>query len=75
MTVLAAVAAFERDRIKERTKEGLKRAQAEGKKLGRPVATDTTAAVQKEKAKGLSQSEVAEVLEIGIATVKRHWNK
>ncbi|MNP74129.1 hypothetical protein D3C76_1709510 [compost metagenome] len=73
--MLAGVAAFERDRIKERTKEGLKQAQAEGKKLGRPVATGTTAAVQARKAKGLSQSEVAAELEIGIATVKRHWNK
>lgn len=75
LTVLAAVAAFERDRITERTKEGLKRAVQDGKKLGRPVATDTTKAVQAEKAKGLSQSEVAAALGIGIATVKRHWNK
>ena len=75
LTVLAAVAAFERDRIKERTKEGLKRARAEGKKLGRPVATDTTAAVQAQKDKGLSQSETALALNIGIATVKRHWQK
>lgn len=75
LTVLAAVAAFERDRIKERTKEGLKRARAEGKKLGRPVATDTTAAVQALKAKGLTQSQVAAELDRGIATVKRHWKK
>ena len=75
LTVLAAVAAFERDRIKERTKEGLKRAQAEGKKLGRPIATNTTTAVQAGKAKGMSQSEVAADLGLGIATVKRHWNK
>lgn len=75
LTVLAAVAAFERDRIKERTKEGLKRAHAEGKKLGRPVATETTKAVQIAKAKGLSQSAVAAELNLGIATVKRHWKK
>lgn len=75
LTVLAAVAAFERDRIKERTKEGLKRAQAEGKILGRPVATETTKTVQAAKAKGLSQSAVAAELHLGIATVKRHWNK
>lgn len=75
LTVLAAVAAFERDRIKERTKEGLKRAHAQGKKLGRPAATETTKAVQIAKAKGLSQSAVAAELHLGIATVKRHWNK
>lgn len=34
--VLAALANFERDRIKERTMLGLARARAQGKKLGRP---------------------------------------
>ena len=34
--VIAALANFERDRIKERTLLGLARARAQGKKLGRP---------------------------------------
>ena len=34
--VLAAMANFERDRLRERTKLGLARAKAQGKKLGRP---------------------------------------
>lgn len=34
--ILAAMANFERDRIKERTNLGLARARAQGKKLGRP---------------------------------------
>ena len=34
--VLAAVAEFERELIVERTREGLARARAEGKRLGRP---------------------------------------
>jgi DNA invertase Pin-like site-specific DNA recombinase len=34
--VLAALASFERDRIKERTMLGLARARAQGKRLGRP---------------------------------------
>lgn len=75
MQVLGAVAEFERDLLIERTQSGLKRAKAEGKKLGRPEATDTTAAVQRLKAKDMTQSEVAGELKIGIATVKRHWNK
>lgn len=37
--VLAAMANFERDRIQERTKLGLARARAQGKKLGRPRKT------------------------------------
>lgn len=75
MQVLNAVAEFERDLLIERTHAGLERAKAEGKKLGRPVATDTTKRVLAAKAEGLTQSEVAEKLSIGIATVKRHWNK
>jgi putative DNA-invertase from lambdoid prophage Rac len=38
MGVIAAVAEFERDLLIERTQAGLKRAKAEGKKLGRPSA-------------------------------------
>ena len=37
LTVLAAVAAFELDLIRERTKLGLERARRNGKRLGRPV--------------------------------------
>lgn len=75
MQVLGAVAEFERDLLIERTQQGLIRAKAEGKRLGRPEATDTTAAVQRLKARDMTQAQVAGELEIGIATVKRHWNK
>jgi putative DNA-invertase from lambdoid prophage Rac len=75
MQVLGAVAEFERDLLIERTQQGLNRAKAEGKKLGRPEATNTTAAVQRLKASDMTQAHVAKELQIGIATVKRHWNK
>ncbi|USE01591.1 recombinase family protein [Vibrio sp. SCSIO 43133] len=75
LQMFSAFAEFERNRIRERTKEGIERARAEGKKLGRPAAQRTTMAVQAKKAEGLSQSKVSELLGIGIATVKRHWNK
>ncbi|MEA5243094.1 recombinase family protein [Vibrio parahaemolyticus] len=75
LQMFSAFAEFERNRIRERTQEGLNRAKAEGKKLGRPAAKDTTANVQRCKAEGLSQSAVAKALGVGIATVKRHWNK
>ncbi|MDT6919018.1 recombinase family protein [Pseudomonas atacamensis] len=75
MQVLGAVAQFERDLLIERTQAGLRRAKAEGKKLGRPAANDTTEAVQRLKAKDMTQASVAAELGIGIATVKRHWNK
>ncbi|WP_172580395.1 recombinase family protein [Vibrio harveyi] len=75
LQMFSAFAEFERNRIRERTKEGLERAKAEGKKLGRPAAHATTDSVQAKKAEGLSQSNVADALGLGIATVKRHWNK
>jgi len=74
LQMFAAFAEFERNRIKERTQEGLKRAVAEGKKLGRPKATGTTEKVLDAKAEGLSQSKVAMKLGMSVATVKRHWN-
>jgi putative DNA-invertase from lambdoid prophage Rac len=75
MQVLGAVAEFERDLLIERTQAGLVRAKLEGKKLGRPEAHDTTASVQRFKSKDMTQAQVAAELRIGIATVKRHWNK
>ena len=75
LQMFSAFAEFERNRIRERTREGLERAKAEGRKLGRPVAKKTTLSVQAKKAEGLSQSKTAEELGLGIATVKRHWNK
>lgn len=75
LQMFSAFAEFERNRIRERTREGLERAKAQGKKLGRPRANATTISVQAKKAEGLSQRKTAEVLGIGIATVKRHWNK
>ncbi|MEB0207132.1 recombinase family protein [Pseudomonas sp. CCC3.1] len=75
MQVLGAVAEFERDLLIERTQQGLIRAKAAGKKLGRPEAAGTTTAVQRLKAKDMTQAQAAAELGVGIATIKRHWNK
>lgn len=75
MQVLSAVAEFEKDLLIERTQQGLMRAKAEGKRLGRPEATETTIKVHYLKKYNKSQAEVAAELGIGIATVKRHWNR
>ncbi|HFT4630876.1 TPA: recombinase family protein [Klebsiella pneumoniae] len=74
LQMFSAFAEFEKSRITERTKEGLERAKKEGKKLGRPIATDTRQRVQEAKTGGLSQAKVAAALGLGIATIKRHWN-
>lgn len=72
MGVIAAVAEFERDLLIERTQSGLRRAAAEGKRLGRPRAV-TIDQVQALKAQGLSQSAVAAELQVSQSTVKRLW--
>lgn len=75
LQLFASFAEFERNRIRERTQEGLARAKAQGRKLGRPEATATTTSVLEKKAQGLSQAATANVLGISLPTVKRHWNK
>ncbi|SEJ43881.1 putative DNA-invertase from lambdoid prophage Rac [Azotobacter beijerinckii] len=75
MGVIAAVAEFERDLLIERTQAGLERAKSQGKTLGRPVAVETTKAVQACKIKGLTQSQAAAELGMSLPTIKRHWNK
>lgn len=73
--IFGAFSEFERARIRERSIEGQNRARAQGKKIGRPAAAETTAAVQRCKASGLSQSKTASELQLNISTVKRHWKK
>ena len=72
--IMSAFAEFERMRIVERTQEGLARAKAEGKRLGRPEATKTREIVQNAKQEGLSQSQASIKTGLSIATIKRHWN-
>lgn len=75
LQMFSAFAEFERNRIRERTREGLERAKTEGKKLGRPRADETTRRVLVCRERNFSQSEAARELGLGIATVKRHWNR
>ncbi|RXJ72278.1 resolvase [Veronia nyctiphanis] len=75
LQMFSAFAEFERNRIRERNQEGLARARASEKRIGRPKAVATTAKVKQCREQGLSQSKTATALGLGIATVKRHWNK
>jgi len=72
MSVIAAVAEFERDLLIERTQAGLSRARAEGKTLGRPVKTNSID-VKILKDQGYSQAQVADQLGVSISTIKRLW--
>jgi putative DNA-invertase from lambdoid prophage Rac len=73
MGVLASVAAFELDLIRERTTAGLERARSDGKKLGRPQALDAAGIAQARarKAAGDSVSAIARDLKVSRATVLR----
>jgi DNA invertase Pin-like site-specific DNA recombinase len=67
-----AFAEFERTMIRQRIKAGLKRAVAQGVKLGRPkVDSAIERRVRKQLAKGLGILKVAKSLGIGTGTVQR----
>jgi DNA invertase Pin-like site-specific DNA recombinase len=70
--VLAALAEFERGRIRERVMAGLQRARAQGKRLGRPssrIPLERLASVAT-----LPNPEAAARLSVSLATVKR-WRR
>src|SRR4030095_13251070 len=74
--VTGAFAEFERTMIRQRVKAGLKRAVAQGVKLGRPkIDSVTERRVRKQLAKGMGILKVAKSLGIGTGTVNRIANE
>jgi DNA invertase Pin-like site-specific DNA recombinase len=72
MTMLGAIAAFEREMMLERQREGIATAKAEGKYKGRaPTARRQAAEVRRLVADGISKSEIARRLGIHRASVHR----
>jgi putative DNA-invertase from lambdoid prophage Rac len=73
MSVIAAVAQFERDLIIERTMAGLERAKASGKVLGRPAALDgeQRAAVRADLETGGTLTAIARRHRVSRQTVMR----
>ena len=73
MGVIAAVAEFERDLLIERTQAGLKRATAQGRKLGRPrsLSSEQEAAALEARAKGESLGTVANRYKVSRAAIQR----
>lgn len=70
LTVFAAVAQFERERIKERQKEGIERAKERGIYKGGKPRVDR-AEVARLKADGLNPTQIAQKLGINRVTVYR----
>ena len=70
--VTGAFAEFERSMIRQRVKAGLKRAVAQGKRLGRPkVDSALERKAQKQLRKGVGILKVAKALGLGTGTVQR----
>jgi DNA invertase Pin-like site-specific DNA recombinase len=70
--MMGVFAEFERAMIQERVKAGLKRAVAQGKKLGRPkVNKDVEKVVLAKRAEGTGKRKIAKQLGIGVSTVNR----
>jgi DNA invertase Pin-like site-specific DNA recombinase len=70
--VTGAFAEFERSMIRQRVKAGLKRAVAQGTKLGRPKVDSTVERkAQKQLEKGVGILKVAKMLGLGTGTVQR----
>jgi DNA invertase Pin-like site-specific DNA recombinase len=72
VTMLAAVAEFERDLIRDRTKLGMQKARAAGVHVGRPRGPrPPAAAVAELRARGLSWKMVAEELGFPVSACRR----
>lgn len=69
MHILAAIAEFERGRIRERIMAGLARARAQGRRLGRPKGEVPLARV--DAVAGLRVAAAAAALGVSVATMKR----
>jgi DNA invertase Pin-like site-specific DNA recombinase len=70
--MLGVFAEFEAAMIRERTRAGLVRARAQGKRLGRPPLLSTVAAeVQRSLAEGISIRKAAKFHRVSVSTVQR----
>ena len=72
ITMLAAIAEFERGLLLERQREGVAKAKADGKYKGRkPTARAKADDVLRLDGEGLQRTEIARRLDIGVASVYR----
>jgi DNA invertase Pin-like site-specific DNA recombinase len=70
LAILGAVAEFETDIRKERQREGIEKAKAEGRYKGRKPSADV-GAIRDLKAQGVGPSAIAKQLKVGRTTVYR----
>lgn len=77
MSVISAVAEFERDLLVERTQAGLRRAKAQGKKLGRPNALtlEQQQTVRQRRQQGISMGTLAKEFGVSRSAIQRIGNR
>ena len=71
VTIIGAIAELERNLIIERVRCGMRRARLEGRRIGRAPLDVDRAALVRDRARGLSLSELAKVYRISRASVSR----
>lgn len=71
--IIAAMAEFERELIRERVKAGMSNARSKGKQIGRPSLGITRDQIVALKASGASWNDVSEALSCSLATAKRAY--
>jgi DNA invertase Pin-like site-specific DNA recombinase len=74
-TILGAISEFELELIRDRTKDGLARAIAQGKRLGRPPNPAKTEEILRLRAEGLSLREIGRRLGISHQGVKQRLRR
>jgi len=74
-TVLGAVAELELDLIRERTRDGLARARAQGKRLGRPPHPERIEEILRLRAQGMSLRQIGEELGMSHQAVKQRLRR
>jgi putative DNA-invertase from lambdoid prophage Rac len=73
LSIFSWVADRERESLIERTKLGLVRAKAEGKRLGRPVRKLPTSRIKELRDKKISLAAISRILDIPYSTMRRNY--
>lgn len=71
LQILASVAEFEREMIRERVRAGVRAARQNGKTLGRPRKIFDRQRAADMRTAGMSYPQIAKILGVGVATVVR----
>lgn len=74
-TIFAAIAEFERELIRERTRSGMAQARAEGKQIGRPRVVLSIRKIKALRALGAPWREVSKQVGASVSTIRQFVRK